>query len=356
MNNNYNESFNKTGSTIEVDPEFQSLITPLKSDERRFLEADLIEHGCLDPILVWQEKNILLDGHNRYSICTKHNIQYEIKYLSFCDREDAKIWMIRHQLGRRNLTNQALSYYRGVLYNSQKKQGKRTDLTLAQNEPKLNTAEKLAAEYAVGTATIKRDGEYAEAIDILSSTVETPELKPKLLTKKIRLTKDATKKLARTANEDPVIVKDAYKKAKNGQDWFNKVKQNLEKKANEPFPYQVGEVVLVQAKDDEYLRSYTGYWAIVTKIHKFSCNLDVYDTQLEFVKADQLMQLNCLPEQTEQAIALMNRLQKLAKIEIINPMINDIRRGIGLRRNFTLNEIEDEILGLIESRFGVKHK
>ena len=74
---------------------------------------------------------------------------------------------------------------------------------------------------------------------------------------------------------------------------------------------------------------------------------------MEFVKAEQLTDLNCLPEHTAAAHAIMDRLQKLAELEIIHPMIDDIRRGIGLRRNFTLSAVEDEILSLIENRLGI---
>lgn len=54
------------------------------------------------------------------------------------DIEAAKEWIIKNQLGRRNLTEP--SYYRGKLYESRKRQGARTDLTLDKNCPKLSTA------------------------------------------------------------------------------------------------------------------------------------------------------------------------------------------------------------------------
>ncbi len=39
--------------------------------------------------------------------------------------------------------------YRGKLYESRKRQGERTDLTLAQNGTKFNTAEELSKEYGL---------------------------------------------------------------------------------------------------------------------------------------------------------------------------------------------------------------
>ncbi len=356
--------FQPQDSEIKIDPEFQSLISPLTDDELTFLEADLIEHGCIDPLIVWKETGFLLDGHNRYKICTKNGIKYQIKYLSFADRESCNMWMIRHQLGRRNLTANALSYYRGKLYNNLKKkitnptgenqhQLEQKNQLGGQNDHQPKTEEILASEYNVGSRTIRRDADYAEAIDTLAETLESSDLRPKILSKKINLTKDATKVLAEDAIAAPEIVKQSYVRAKNGKDWYRKVKEELSKKMGEAFPYQAGEVVLVQAKDNQELKRYTGYWAIVTKVYDNSCDLDVYDSKLQFVKAEYLMDLNCLPEHTKQAQAIMNRLQKLATIEIIHPMINDIRRGIGSRRNFTLSAIEEKILNLIEVELNV---
>jgi len=56
----------------KIDAEFASLIPPLSADEYMQLEANLIVEGCRDPLVVWGE--ILIDGHNRLQICTKHNM------------------------------------------------------------------------------------------------------------------------------------------------------------------------------------------------------------------------------------------------------------------------------------------
>ena len=45
-----------------VDPEFSRLIPPLAADERHRLERSLLAEGCREPLLVWQEQNLLLDA------------------------------------------------------------------------------------------------------------------------------------------------------------------------------------------------------------------------------------------------------------------------------------------------------
>jgi 16S rRNA G966 N2-methylase RsmD len=87
---------------IKIDPEFQALIPPLAPEERQQLEANILADGCRDPLVVWN--GVLIDGHNRYEICTKHGIGFETVEKEFADRSEAIEWIIRNQFGRRNLT------------------------------------------------------------------------------------------------------------------------------------------------------------------------------------------------------------------------------------------------------------
>lgn len=62
---------------LVIDEEFKNLISPLKRNELLQLEENLIQDGCLNPIIVWN--GIIVDGHNRYFICSKHNIPFTTK-------------------------------------------------------------------------------------------------------------------------------------------------------------------------------------------------------------------------------------------------------------------------------------
>jgi N6-adenosine-specific RNA methylase IME4 len=96
---------------MKIDKEFQNLIPPLSEDEYTKLEASLKTEGCRDALVIWKEKGILLDGHNRYKICQKHNIKFQTIEMSFADETEAKIWILENQLGRRNL----VPYQRGEI-------------------------------------------------------------------------------------------------------------------------------------------------------------------------------------------------------------------------------------------------
>jgi hypothetical protein len=91
---------------ITIDPEFEALIPPMAETSRIVLEASIVNEGCREPLMVWRqdEKDILVDGHNRFAICTKHNLPYRVRYKKFPSRESVMIWMIQNQRGRRNLT------------------------------------------------------------------------------------------------------------------------------------------------------------------------------------------------------------------------------------------------------------
>ena len=92
-----------------IDPEFRDLIPPLNEEELKLLEASIVADGCESPLIVWN--GVIVDGHNRYAICRKHEIPFAIQEKDFSSRDDAMLWMLRNQLGRRNLND----YQRGEM-------------------------------------------------------------------------------------------------------------------------------------------------------------------------------------------------------------------------------------------------
>jgi len=91
--------------TLSTNRYFKNLIPPLSEEELTRLEANLLENGCRDAIKHW--RGIIVDGHNRYTICHKHNLPFKTEKLRFGTKKDAAIWIIENQLGRRSLTKAA---------------------------------------------------------------------------------------------------------------------------------------------------------------------------------------------------------------------------------------------------------
>jgi len=86
----------------QVDQEFKELMPPLTEEEYNQLEQNILaKRKCYDPIVLWD--SLIVDGFNRYCICATHGIEFNVKDVTFASREDAKVWIIENQLGRRNL-------------------------------------------------------------------------------------------------------------------------------------------------------------------------------------------------------------------------------------------------------------
>ena len=158
---------------IIIDAEFKNLLPALSNEESAGLEASLVAEGCRDSLIVWEEEGILLDGHNRWGICEKHGINYEIRKISLPDRDAAIDWIDANQSARRNITPDQLRLIRGRRYNRLKKAhgGDRGNQYTNKKEagcqigtlPK--TADSLAEEYGVSSKTIQRDAKFAEEVE-----------------------------------------------------------------------------------------------------------------------------------------------------------------------------------------------
>jgi hypothetical protein len=95
---------------ITVNEELLAYIDPLTPDEHQALERSLLAEGCRDALVLWGD--VLVDGHNRYGICTKHGIPFNtVQNARFTSLADVHLWMIDQHLGRRSVSD----FQRGVL-------------------------------------------------------------------------------------------------------------------------------------------------------------------------------------------------------------------------------------------------
>lgn len=216
----------------------KKFIPPLAPDERNLLEQNILQFGCKDPLLVWEtsKKNIdphaespeslcyvLVDGHNRYEICKKFNLDFRINLIEIPTLEDAQDFMIDHQLGRRNLSLEQMAYLRGMKYLSLKQERENSEL-VRDNSGKFKTeenssfhrggqsdhygemttdgsldyrggqsdhhgkkvklSEQLAKEFNVGEKTIRRDADFARGIELLPVAIKSEVLQGKSVLKK----------------------------------------------------------------------------------------------------------------------------------------------------------------------------
>lgn len=145
---------------VVLDAEFAALIPPLRDDEYAILEESLLREGCREPLTTWAETGILVDGHNRHVLCCRHGISYQVRSISFATRDDAKLWAIENQLGRRNvkrIDRIALALKRAPLLKQRaaENRGARTDLlpNLATSVEPVRTRETCAEVAGVSHGT-----------------------------------------------------------------------------------------------------------------------------------------------------------------------------------------------------------
>jgi hypothetical protein len=152
------------GYPILVDPEFRSLIPPMSPEERAQLKENIKEHGLLDHLLLWAGEGvttyyeikaplILIDGHSRFGILEElakedpekysgpeewdyTTTQFDCEFVYLPDREAVKLWILEHQVGRRNLTKQQrIEMVARIVVLRQEQTSQVSRANLVQNKP-----------------------------------------------------------------------------------------------------------------------------------------------------------------------------------------------------------------------------
>ncbi|MFZ2470532.1 MAG: hypothetical protein WAW52_01190 [Methanothrix sp.] len=96
---------------FKIDPEFKNLLPPLDKGAIDQLKEKLQREGCRDKLVACRIDGdlTLLDGYRRNEICEELGIKFEVEEIEISSRVEAKIWIIRNQRGKRNLTDSQLA-------------------------------------------------------------------------------------------------------------------------------------------------------------------------------------------------------------------------------------------------------
>jgi hypothetical protein len=199
---------------LKIDTDFKQLIPPLSTEEFHQLEQNIIRDGCREPLCVWY--NTILDGHNRYEICIKHQIPFMIQRIYLKNREEAIAWICANQLGRCNITEETRKYLIGKRYEIEKMLGAHNAAGTNQYTKKEvgakmlpeplfgatagRTRERLSEEYNISHASILNYEKYTQALDSLSKVV--PELVPKILASDVKISLENTIALSRLSGQE----------------------------------------------------------------------------------------------------------------------------------------------------------
>ena len=203
---------------LTIDPEFEGKIPPLREEELKQLEENILADGVvINPLIVWD--GVIVDGHNRYRILQKHpEIQFTTYEKEFPDRYAAIAWICKNQLGRRNLTPQQFKYLVGQRYEAEKQskgiefQGNQYTSQdrsgLGQNDPdqKLHgTRSRIAKETQTSDSYVRRAAHFAKGVDAAEET--EPGIKQEILSGSIKPTEKAVAAIAKAPPEErPALV------------------------------------------------------------------------------------------------------------------------------------------------------
>ena len=198
---------------LTIDPEFAGKIPPLREEEMKQLEENILADGVvINPLIVWN--SVIVDGHNRYHILQKHpEIQFTTYEKQFPDRYAAIAWICKNQLGRRNLTPQQFKYLIGQQYEAEKVShggDRKSDQqkSSVQNEHLIErekTSQRIANESNVSASFVRRSECFAKGVDAAEEVA--PGIKQEILTGSIKPTEKAVAAIAKAPPEErPALV------------------------------------------------------------------------------------------------------------------------------------------------------
>lgn len=198
---------------LKIDQEFKHLIRPLRQREYAQLEQNILSDGCRDPIVVWND--VIVDGHNRYEICMRHDIPFEVKNMEFECREAAIAWICANQLGRRNITEETRKFLIGMQYENEKVVT-RIRNRLGKNQHSIGssamseaeedrvcrhwTARRIAEENNVSAATVQKYAIFTRALEEIGK--KEPKLVPKILSGQYKIAHKHVMEMAELPAQD----------------------------------------------------------------------------------------------------------------------------------------------------------
>ena len=198
---------------LKINMEFKHLIRPLKEQEYLQLEANIISDGCRDAIITW--KGYIVDGHNRYKICTDHNIPFAVMEMDFECKEAAIAWICANQLGRRNITPETRKFLIGMQYESEKivssiknRRGNNQYRSAvperlseeSDQASRHQTAAKIASEHQISNGSVQKYAMYTRALEEIGKAA--PTLVPNILSGRYKISHKNIIDLSKMPPED----------------------------------------------------------------------------------------------------------------------------------------------------------
>ena len=116
-------------------------------------------------------------------------------------------------------------------------------------------------------------------------------------------------------------------------------------------PYRVGEICLLQAKDNPDLRGKGGCWGIVSQVNEFSCTVTAWDG-VYTVRLDNLKSLEYSDADCEWMRKISDQITKLHNCGKLEDAAYANLKHLGEVKRPYLTPLEEKLLGVLETMYG----
>jgi hypothetical protein len=247
---------------MNISKDLRGLIPPLSESEKAQLEANCKADGIRDALIIarypnedGEEVEVLADGHNRYEIAKRCNLQYRTEIKDFNSLSDVRLWMRRLQLGRRNLTDG---------WKWELAQGIREELLEKGKEKQKETLKQNSEGHTVLSFNDKTDNHNTQA-----EIAETLNWSKGKTAQAEQVWKKAPEEVKQAVRDGEMTIGGAYKEVKKVEKEKQKEAKIIEREK------VVEQLSLIKSHKKETIKAIQGKWIKLGK-HRIYCgsNLD----------------------------------------------------------------------------------
>lgn len=259
---------------LKIDPEFRDKIPAMPQEDFDGLRADIIRDGYVrDPLVVWKEENILLDGHHRWRVIQENQEllgdKFKLDYKSFPDRWAAIAWICANQLHKHNMTELQRMKLIQEQSDAEQKSMQRDEFGrfapsgenhLAVKNPH---RKKIAEEHNISENVVRTAVEVGRGIDRAAEV--DPEFKREVLSGEVKAKKSDLAEIRKMQDDEEVkeaieVIRDPSKKrevnrtTKETRDRYNTISEIAHKMGNEEVETTFDDVLrLLNIIEDDFL-------------------------------------------------------------------------------------------------------
>ncbi len=130
------------------------------------------------------------------------------------------------------------------------------------------------------------------------------------------------------------------------------VVDRIREKTKVPNPYYLGEICVIQPKDNPELRGKSGCWGVITYVGDYSCSIQTWDGDYT-AKVEHLKSLELLEEDCKFMEQLCMRLRRLYEVASRDEAVDWLLQGLGKQAKPYLSSLQSKLLVAVEREYKI---